>query len=159
MPVRTLDLDTVVTLVVLLILSTMVGMALSYPYEARLVPLVVGIPSVVLAGWQLGVQAYRQVRQPPPDRAAIKSPGSTGEPSPSREAAAAGWLLLFTALVLAGGLVAGGAVAVMVSQRIWLRESWRSTVAGGVSAWLALRLFERAFGLSLFDGWIAGWMA
>lgn len=157
------DLDIIVALVVFVILSAMVGTAVSYTYEARLAPLVVGVPAMLLAGWQLWVQIlarWSRVAQPP--RA---SDGDNTEDKRrlaqgwSREAVAVFWLLLFTSMVLMGGLVVGGTLGVMASQRIWLRESWRTTVWGGAVALLVLHVFfERGFGLALLDGWFAEWM-
>lgn len=157
------DLDIIVALVVFVILSAMVGTAVSYTYEARLVPLVVGVPAMLLAGWQLRVQILTpgsRVAQPP---GTADGDNTEDERRPahawSREAVAVFWLLLFTSMVLMGGLVVGGTLGVMASQRIWLRESWRTTVWGGAVALLVLHVFfERGFGLALLDGWFAEWM-
>jgi hypothetical protein len=161
--VRLPDLDIIVALVVFMILSAMVGTAVSYTYEAGLVPLVVGVPAMLLAGWQLWMQILirrSRVAQPPglSDGDMTADEGRRAHGS-SREAIAVFWLLLFTAMVLIGGLVVGGTLGVMTCQRIWLRESWRTTARGGAFAVLVLHIFfERGLGLGLFHGWFVAWM-
>ena len=73
------DLDIAVALVVFGIFAAMVGAAVGYTYEARLVPLVVGVPAVLLAAWQLRQELVRR-----PSDAALPAveghePGSDAE--------------------------------------------------------------------------------
>jgi formate-dependent nitrite reductase membrane component NrfD len=122
--------------------------AARYPAEARLVPLVVAVPAVLLAAWQL----QRDVRRKPA--------GAVDSAAVSAEAPIAiMWLAIFVLLVLLGGFVIGGTLAVMASQRYWLRESWTATLVGGVIALGTLTVgFERLLGVVLFDGWLSVWL-
>jgi hypothetical protein len=161
--VRLPDLDIIVAVVVFVILSAMVAIAVSYTHEARLAPLVVGVPAVLLAGWQLWVEILTRrsrVAQPPGTSDGDNAVDETrGAHAWSREAIAIFWLLLFTTMVLIGGLVVGGTLGVMTCQRIWLRESWRTTAWSGAFALLVLHVFfERGLGLGLFHGWFVEWM-
>jgi hypothetical protein len=135
--------EVVVSAVMSAIFAIMVVVALGYSAEARLVPLVIGVPGVMLAAWQLGAD--------------IVTP-TPGQPS-KREftpMAGVGWLLLFLLLVLAGGFVIGGTLAVVVAQRYWQRESWRVAIVGGLLSWFVTAVcFDRLLGLVLFEGWLA----
>lgn len=161
---RLFDLHVTVALLMFAVFSAMVGTAAGYRSEARLVPLVVGIPAMLLAAWQL----YREIRTHG-SSAIVAANASANEAaevaagvSTARrlsEAASIVWLLLVTSLVLTGGMVGGGTIGVMLCQRIWLRESWRTTVMGGVVAILVLHFcLERALGVALFEGWLVEWM-
>jgi hypothetical protein len=162
--VRLFDLHVIVAFLMFAIFASMVGAAVGYRHEARLVPLVVGIPALLLAAWQL----YTEIRPRGPATSGERgaSTGDVRAPQPAhaltklREAEAVAWLLLVTGLVLAGGMVAGGTIGVMLCQRIWLRESWRMTLTGGLVAILVLHFcFERALGLALFEGWLFEWIS
>jgi hypothetical protein len=163
--VRLFDLHAIVAFLMFAIFGSMVVTAAGYRHEARLVPLVVGIPALLLAAWQM----YVEIRQggSSADRGSEGSPRDVRTPQPgghaatrSKEAEAVAWLLLVTGLVLAGGMVTGGTIGVMLCQRMWLRESWRTTFAGGLAAILVLHFcFERALGQTLFEGWLFEWIA
>jgi hypothetical protein len=119
---------------------------------------------MLLAAWQL----YREIRAHGSTAsvaasASAKAPAEAGAgvttATRSSESESIVWLLLVTGLVLMGGMVAGGTVGVMMCQRIWLRESWRTTVMGGVVTILILRFcLERALSISLFEGWLVEWI-
>jgi len=142
--------DAVLTAVLLAVFAMMVAVAAGYPPEARLVPLVVGIPAVVLAAWQLAR-----------DMAAHQALGAgPAEPQPKTSSVPTAfvWLLAFALAVGAGGFVAGGGLVVAASQRFWFRESWPTAlVSGGATAVGMHIFFERTLGLALFQGWFAWW--
>lgn len=151
---RLLDTDTVVAAVLLAVFAAMAVVAAGYPPEARFVPLVVAVPATLLAAWQLS----REVAKRRSARDVPRTP-TKGNGDASHAGIAIGWLFLFTLIVLSGGFVVGGTLAVMTSQRLWLRESWRTTVGGGVLAFVGLQFcFERLLGLTLFSGWVAEWI-
>ena len=148
---RSLEIAVASTLFVVFV--TMVGAAARYPREAGLVPLIVGIPATALAAWQL----WREVAK---HRRTLDQPADTGDrafgtPTERRSLA---WVALFALMVLTGGFVVGGTIAVMACQRFWLRESWRTSVVGGaIALFVSYFCFERGLGLTLFSGWIAAW--
>lgn len=134
------------TMLVLFVLFA--AAAARYPAEARLVPLVVAVPAVFLAAWQLQRDVSRN-----PDRGVENASAS------AHAATAIMWLAIFVLLVLLGGFVVGGTLAVMASQRYWLGESWRATFAGGVISLGTLAVgFERLLGVVLFEGWLSVWL-
>lgn len=147
------SLNAAVAAALFAIFVVMVALATRYPREARLVPLVVGIPTMLLAGWQLSREVSKS-------RLAGVAPAEGARvcitPAEGRSLA---WLAFFTLMVLAGGFVGGGAIAVMACQRFWLGESWRTTIFGGALAFVVADVcFERALGLVLFSGWLAEWI-
>jgi ABC-type sugar transport system permease subunit len=145
-------LDITVAGAVFITLAAMVVTALGYPPEARLVPLVIGIPTLLLAAFQL----WRDATRLSTTATAVDGHHPPEKPTEGR---ALRWLFFFVLLVLAGGFTFGGSLAVVVSQRFWLRESWRIALIGGAIAFLLLHfVLERQFGLSLFSGWVAAWM-
>jgi hypothetical protein len=147
--------DTLVAALVLALAAAMVAAALTYPAEANRVPLVVGVPAMLLAAWQL----FREVAAGRDNgHAAPLEGGDTGRLARG-EGKAILWILLFVGCVLAGGFIVGATVAVMVTYRVWLRESWRVTALGGLIALLITYVgFERLLGLILYRGWLAVWI-
>ena len=140
-------LEVTVSMTVLILLGLMVALATTYPAEVRLVPLVVGIPGTVLAAWQTAGVMRRAAGARPSD--AEREPGPERRP----EARAFAWLAAFIAIVITGGLVAGGTIAVLLAQRFWLRERWPIALAGaGIAFVVTYVVFERMLGLVLFSG-------
>ena len=144
-------LEVTVSATVLVIFVGMSVLASGYPAEARFVPLVVAIPAAVLAAWQLSRDVKAAVSSDTAPAAALRLA--------AEEATAIKWLVGFTVLVLAGGFVVGGTLAVVLCQRLWLRESWRTAVLTGAVAWTLLVVcFERLLGLVLYEGWLVEWI-
>lgn len=138
-------LDRVVAVAMLAAFVAMTAIASSYQYEARLMPLVVGVPAILLAAVQCAT-SFRTATASNPERRS----GSRDD------VAALGWLAVFSALVALAGVLVGGSLAVAVTQRLWLRETWRTAVIGGaVTALLLLVVFERQLGIALFEGLLA----
>jgi hypothetical protein len=127
----------------------MVATSNGYPPVARFVPMLVGIPAIVLAAYQV----WRE-------RAAIPLVGDDRTTDRQRkdpiEASTIAWFVAFALIVLVGGFTVGGPIAVIMSQRMWLKESWRTALIGGAAAFVLLFVVvDRLMGLVLFSGWIA----
>lgn len=143
-------LDRLIAFCLVLLFATMTVVATGYQYEARLMPLVIGLPAILLA-------AYLCVRPSTGQRA-------EGDASPDAGASRAaliaiGWLTAFAALVALGGEIVGGSMAVALTQRAWLRETRRTALIGGaLSAALLMTVFERQLGIALFRGILAEWL-
>jgi hypothetical protein len=152
--VRRLNTNVAVAATLFVVFAGMVALTANYPHEARFVPLTVGMPALLLSGWQL----WREFAG---SRSSVETSRNSDE---DRSNAGAGgvaiaWLAMFTLIVLAGGFVVGGTLAVMVSQRFWLRESWRTAGWGGVGTFAFLHFcFEQVLGVPLFGGWLATWI-
>lgn len=166
-------------LVMFLIFTTMVGIALGYPAQARFMPLVVGIPGIALTLLEL----VREIRRARSDEAPAGSDGDTGVVSVpgdvsrliGQEAVSAGaaaksmspaeiqkreWILLtyFTALI-AGILVFGFWIAVPAFIVTFLREreraKWTLTIGLAAAATAVIYVvFHRILGMDLFTGFV-----
>jgi hypothetical protein len=144
--VRRPELAVAVTLLVVFV--AMVAIASGYPAAARLMPLTIGIPAALLAVWEV----QREWR-------AGRGGDHAGSRSRSGQAAGFAWFIAFVLAIVAGGFVIGGTTAVVVAQRFWLRESWRTALVGGVAAFVVLAGgIERGLGQPLFEGVMTGWV-
>ena len=138
------ELTVPVTLAV--VFAAMTAAASVYPPDARLMPLVVGIPALALAAWELW-RAWHAA-----------SPPSAGGRRRAGQIAGLAWFGGFVAAIVAGGFLVGGTAAVMVLQRFWLREPWRTAGLGGIAAFVVLAGgIERGLGQPLFEGVVTGW--
>ena len=135
-----------------ILFALMVAVAFSYRADVRLVPVIVGGPSALLAL----VQLLRAIRTHEVAKTGNAAAAGESRSDIRAELAALLWVAAFILTVLAGGFVIGGTIAVVISQRFWLRESWKIAAVGGVVALFVSHVcFERALGLVLFSGWIA----
>jgi hypothetical protein len=127
------------------IFAAMAAGASTYPFAARLLPLTVGVPACGLALWELIAQ-WRTTQPVVPAQPA------------SGIAAAFAWFLAFVAMLICGGFLIGGVVAVTVVQHFWLKESWRTAAIGGAVAFVVLFAgIERGLGQPLFEGLLIEW--
>lgn len=162
-------------LLMLLIFSTMVGISLTYPPQARFMPLVVGIPGIGLTLLELVREILRaargeDVRSEPsatPVEVAHIVAQSAIEHAPAAEpeydpsgARKREWILIgyFTGLI-AGLILFGFWIAVPVFVATFLRErekiSWIFSVLSAVAAVVVLYfVFYRTLGVDLHHGFI-----
>ena len=126
---------------------TMVGLALTYPQDARFLPLVIGIPGLVLSI----VQLFTELRARP-------EPAVTPEEH-RREGRMFAWFFVFVgSLVLFGFLYAGPA---LVAAYLYFsgKERWYVALIAAAFAWAVLYgVFEQFLGLPLFEGLIRQWI-
>ena len=140
------------SLVMLAIFAGMVALAFGYPPEARLLPLVIGIPGTVLCLAQVGfdmagagIEAHvGETQGGAPDGRAIR-----------REAALFGFLVALIARILVLGFWLTAPLFLIAFLRFHERESWRFTLALSAGGWLALYLiFDQALGILLHKGFL-----
>jgi hypothetical protein len=134
--------------IMLLAFATAVGLSFTYAPEARFLPLVIGVPGLLLSG----VQFIKELRERPAE------PAVTPEEH-KREGRMFAWFITFVvALVLFGFLYAGPA---LVAAFLYFsgREKWYVAVAAAAFAWVVLYgVFERFLGLPLFEGLVFQWL-
>jgi len=140
-----------VGLALLALFGGMVVAASSYPAAARLLPLIVGIPALALTAWELRAQ-WRVAAPTEPDAA-------TARLERRAQGVAFVWFVAFVLAIVAGGFSVGGVAAVVVAQRFWLRESWRTSLIGGAVAFAVLFAgIDRGLGQPLFEGVVTAWV-
>jgi hypothetical protein len=138
--------ELIVAVTLLVVFAAMTATASSYPPAARLMPLAIGIPALLLAMWEI-VRTWRAGRD-----------GQAARRTHAGQARAIVWFTGFVLAIFAGGFLLGGGAAVVVAQRFWLRESWRTACLGAVAAIVILAGgIERGLGQPLFEGVVTGW--
>ncbi len=157
------------SLVMLAIFVGMVAVAFGYPPEARLLPLVIGIPGTVLCLAQLGRDLAGAGRKPDDLSSPGQEPahseiealvwategGTPGDRAIRREAVLFGFLVALIAGILVLGFWLAAPLFLIAFLRFHERESWRFTLALSAGGWLVLYLiFDRALGILLHRGFL-----
>jgi hypothetical protein len=137
-----------VSAIMLVAFAAAVGLAFTYAPEARFLPLVIGIPGLLLSA----IQFVKELREKNPE------PAVTSQEH-RREGRMFAWFIAFVAgLVLFGFLYAGPA---LVAAYLYFsgREKWYVALGAAAFAWAILYgVFERFLGLPLFEGLLAQWI-
>jgi Tripartite tricarboxylate transporter TctB family len=134
--------------VMLVIFAGMTVMALGFPAQAQLMPLLIGVPGTVMALVQLIKEVRAPAEAPPAAEAAIEA-----RDEQTRERKMLLWLALFLAGVLAFGFLWATPVLIFAFLRFSERESWAVAAIGAIGAWLILwGVFVKLLELFLFEG-------
>jgi small-conductance mechanosensitive channel len=137
----------VISFLMLAVFAAAVGFAFTYAPQARMLPLVIGIPGLLLSLAQCIKELYDRTPQRV-DRAIF-----------GREIRMFGWFLLFVAgLVLFGFLYAG---PVLVAAYLYFagREKWYVAAIAAFATWAVLYgIFLRFLGLPPFEGLVTQWL-
>ena len=172
----------VMTLVMLAIFVSMVGVATTYPPPARFMTFVVGIPAIGLCLLQLGLDLYRrravevadsrselekaqdQVARytgrkvefaMPSENAMFADADRDPRETVRREIAVWGWFLGFIACVLLFGFRISVPVFLIGFLHFQAGANWRSALLyGGIGAIVMYVLFERVLRVSLHNGFL-----
>jgi hypothetical protein len=133
--------------IMVVVFATAVLLSLTYAPEARFLPLVIGIPGLLLSVMQL-VKELRDHPQP------LVVPEEH-----RREAKMFAWFLTFVGGLVLFGFLYAGPVLVAVYLFFSGRERWYMALAAAFVTWAILYgVFERFLGLPLFDGLILQWI-
>jgi hypothetical protein len=136
-----------VSSIMVVVFAAAVLLSLTYAPEARFLPLIIGIPGLVLSLAQL----VTELRQNP-EVVIIAA-------ERRREAKMFAWFIIFVAgLVLFGFEYAGPA---LVAAYLYFsgRERWYTAIAAAFVTWAILYgVFERFLGLPLFEGLLSQWI-
>lgn len=118
-----------------------------YEGETRLMPLVVGIPGLLLATVQFVTE--------------LRSKGGERLSPELRRATARmfGWFFAFLAGIILFGFPYAGPLLVAAYLRFSWHERWVVCLGAGAFAWAVLYgLFEHFLGLPLFEGLVVAWL-
>ena len=136
-----------VSVIMVVIFGAAVLLSFTYAPDARFLPLVVGIPGLLLSAAQLvkEMRAHQRFKIVPAEH--------------RREIKMFAWFVGFVAgLVLFGFLYAGPAL--VAAYLIFAgRERWYTALGAAVLTWAILYgVFDRFLGLPLFDGLVSQWI-
>ena len=128
--------------IMLAIFVTAVGIALIYfPENARMLPLVVGVPGIILSAIQL-VNELRQT-----DSKQISPEVRSGEIRMII------WFAIFAAVIFLLGFIYGSPLLIAAYLHVQAKEKWYTTLLGALLAWVILEfVFSRGIGIVLYEG-------
>ena len=136
-----------VSAMMLLFFAIPVAMALTFPPEARVLPLIVGIPGIVLGLVQL-ISELRKPRE-------SESIGPGEKEQLRREFGIFVWLAFFIAAILLFGFVYAGPAVLALYLRLDWKESWVTVALSAALLWAILHfIFDTWLGLVLFRGFL-----
>jgi hypothetical protein len=170
------------TILMLVIFSAMVGVASTYPPEARFMPFVVGIPAIALCLLQLAIDLYRR-RVPnsaggddtlkeaeerlgrvsggrvqfdmPSENAMFADTAQDERKMVRRELIVWGYFLALVAGVLLFGFHITVPIFLVAFLRFQAQASWRNALAyGALGAIVMFVLFEKVLRVGLHNGFV-----
>ena len=142
--------STWLTWVMLVIFTTMVGIATQYPEDARFMPFVVGIPGIALCVLQLALDAVRaydgqlsRIFQTAPKAGKPVETIDTEQPEFGRHTAKSelrmwAYVVAFVAGILAVGFYVSVPIMLVTFVRREAKSSWRSALLLGIGGVAAL---------------------
>ena len=137
----------VISGIMVLIFAAAVGFALTYEADARTLPLMIGIPGLVLTI----IQFLKEVREQHPEKIDPRDL--------PRELRMFGWFILFVGGLVLFGFINAGPVLVAVYLYFAGKEKWHvCLLAGAVVAGILYGVFEWFLGLPLFEGLVFQWL-
>jgi uncharacterized membrane protein len=136
--------------VMLLIFATMVAMATTYAGDARLLPLVIGIPGLVLCI----IQFVTELRTKPD----ADEKGFTDEDRRA-ELKMFGWFAVFVFGIILFGFPYAAPLIVAVYLHFSWGEKWYVSLGAAAFAFAVLHgIFDYVLGLPLFEGLVYQWI-
>lgn len=133
----------------LLIFTVMVGVAFTFPGEARFLPLVIGIPGLALSLAQFVIE----LRGKDPEEKTFTAEDRMAELKMF------GWFAVFIfGIILFGFPYAGPIIVVLYLHFSW-GEKWYVSLGAGAFSWAILHgIFDYVLGLPLFEGLVYQWI-
>jgi hypothetical protein len=146
------------TLVMVAIFGGACLIALGLPSKAAFMPLLVGIPGLLLSLAQLAVDNLGHGTGTEGTETEMAAAAANRRRGRS-EAQMFGWLTAFTLGLLGFGFLLGGPVLVVLFVRFATRSSWPNAFFAGAGTLAVLYgSFNLLLGLPLFEGLLAGWL-
>ncbi|NLS04260.1 hypothetical protein HGP14_12935 [Rhizobium sp. P32RR-XVIII] len=173
MTMKNVTFSTCLTVVMLVIFTSMVGLSFGFPAKARFMPLVVGVPGIALCLIQLAIDLFRSPAAPAAASvgqaiAAASSPESGsdeaelpefGPHTARQELVMAAYFVSFIAGVVAFGFYISVPIMLLTFLKRQAECSWKLSVALAAAATLVLYLvFGRLLGIELHPGLVTPWV-
>lgn len=174
------------TLVMLAIFAVMVGVAATYPEDARFMPFVVGIPALALCALQLALDLWTRRHPAAPTDALsaieaaeqrasrllgheVRLDAPRGRPAPEvradptalvrREFIVWGYFLGLIGAILLFGFRISVPLFLIVFLRLFAKAGWVFTLGLSIAASVvALVLFEKVLGMTLHSGFVTDYL-
>ncbi len=128
------------------IFVSMVGFSFTYPAEARFMPLVIGLPGIVLTL----IQLVSEIRSTKVEKIVTADEHKA-------EIAMFLWFLGFIGSIILFGFPIAGPVMVALYLHFSWNEKWWVSLSAAVFAWVVLHyVFGVVLGLPLFEGLVVG---
>jgi len=149
----------VLTAIVMLgIFLIMTLLALDFPTKARLMPLLIGIPAVLLGLVQLIIE-YRAVALELAEGGKQVDVEKEGKEGKKDEKQMIMWITLFFITILSLGFIYAAPILVFSFLYFGSKESMKIALISSVSTWLLMFIiFVEWFKISLFEGLIPLWL-
>jgi hypothetical protein len=139
----------VVAGMMLLIFAVMVGLAITYPPEARFLPLVIGIPGLVLSLAQFAIE----LRGKDEDEKVYTAEDRMAELKMF------GWFFVFIAGIILFGFPYAAPIIVVLYLHFSWGEKWYVSLGAAAFAFAVLHgIFDYVLGLPLFEGLVYQWI-
>ena len=133
--------------IMLAIFAAAVGFALGFDPEARVLPLTIGIPGLILTA----IQFVKEVREQYPEKIDPRDL--------PRELGMFAWFFIFVAGLVLFGFIYAGPLLVAVYLYFAGKEKWYvCLIAGTVVAGILYGVFEWFLGLPLWEGLVFQWI-
>lgn len=147
-----------------LIFAFLVVIGIGYNPLARLIPLVVGVPALLVSATQFILDLRETLRGEPPGQEVAgkkdaqkkaKKVELSSQELRRRELMAIGWLLAFLGLIVLTGFLVAIPIFILVFMRLYGREGWRLSLGLAVLLLIFVYMvFEIILGSDLYQGLI-----
>lgn len=132
-------------------------LALGLPSKAAFMPLLVGVPGVLLCSAQLVLDIVRQRRDQ--GSAEVAEPAVEQDEQGKSEVEMFLWLVTFTVALLLFGFVIGGPLSVLLFVRLSSKDTWQNAVFAGLGTLAVLYgVFIWLLELTLFNGFLVDYL-
>lgn len=153
----TLDGRKATTLVMLALFVGACLLALDLPAKAAFMPLLIGIPGILLCLAQLWLD-FRRGTVEESAKSAVQTADDSGDNGRSEQEMLL-WLGLFTAVLLGLGFLVGGPLIVILFIRLSSQDSWQNALFAGAGTFAVLYgTFTWLLEISLFRGFVLEWL-
>lgn len=140
------------------IFLVMTLLALDFPTKAKLMPLLIGIPAVLLGLVQLIIE-YRAVAQELAEGGKQADAEKEGKEGKKDEKQMIMWITVFFITILSLGFIYAAPILVFSFLYFGSKESMKIALISSVSTWLLMFvIFVEWFKISLFEGLIPLWL-
>lgn len=150
------DYESIFDLLILFLLVFFVVMAFKLSGGAGRVPLMVGIPTLILMGIKLAISVTKKTSlKTQSHQSKVPEPAATNEIGTTQNKILNEiiWLFIFTLIIVFLGVLLGSLVYLMMYLRLHNKDSWRFSITVSMAvAICAYFIFQQALQMQLYEG-------